>query len=334
MATTPKSASSRLTDIWTQWSLGATLSDADARTQKSALAALVAALVKDEPHLALRSMQAILVDPEQPGASARPLFKPLWELVRAHWDTAGTGNHADTMRLQALLLAAWGERLERSSEELIPTLVSPWGAVVGRERQRPAILTWLEDFVRDEQDTWIAPTSADDPDEEGDALRRIRSSYELLWWGQALYCYSRRCSFRRLMDPDEATWWAAVEAARRATTLPVEPAASYLQEVLRTAGVAVDELRSVSEHAHALRRVLKRHPQRDSAPQDLAKLVREDPFGLPINLLCVEPDASDDRLCDGLGVEPDRPLSRGDWAAWVFRELLLQRRWPALEPTT
>ena len=169
--------------------------------------------------------------------------------------------------------------------------------------------------------------------EEIEALRKNHSSQELLWWGQALYCYSQRCSFRRITDPDEATWWAAVEAAQRAITLPVEPSASYLQEVLRTAGVAVDEQRSVLEHVQALRRVLKRHPERASMPQELAELVREDSFGLPVCLLCVDPDAADDRLRDSLGVEPDRSMDRGAWAAWVFREVLLQRRWPAPEPT-
>lgn len=317
-------------DIWTQWSMGTSLSSADAKTQKSALEALVAAIADNNPMLTLRSMQAILVDPEQPGASNRPLFKSLWELVRAHWDLAGTGNPADTMRLQALLLAAWGDLYERNTEELIPTLVSPWVAVVGRDRQGPTLLASLEVFQRDELDTWSTSTTIDDDDI--DAQQKIRGVQELLWWGQALYCYSQRRSFRRISDPDEVTWWAAVEAAERAVALPVEPSASYLQEVLRTAGVAVDERRTVLEHAQALRNVLKRHPERAAMPQELAGLVREDAFGLPVNLLCVIPEATDKLLCDSLGVEPDRPLDRGEWAAWMLRELLLQRRWPTPEP--
>jgi hypothetical protein len=398
MATTQqKSAPDRLADIWKQWGMGQSLTVEDAKTQKLALGGLIDAL-KDAPSLTVRSMQALLVDPERPGASDRPLFELLWHAVRVHWDAAGTGNPADVLRLQALLLAAWDEQPESAAFDLIPALLSPWRHLNGRKTQQPTLGKWLAECQRDEQAEYAEEVKSGDPSAlvtdlaklskqrifTGDAsdqhnvtpvdnpatqvpvvaavfgqrtqnyviamvrvmnrlaaltgatrVHRTLDSHELLWWGQALYCYSLRRPFRRIEDPDEVAWCAAVEAANRASDLPVEPAASYLQEVLRNAGVVIDEKRSVWQHACALRDVLHRtQAERNEVPEDLAELITEDAFGLPVSLLCVEPTVADDKLRESLGVEADQTMiDRGEWAAWVFRELILQRRWPAPEPT-
>lgn len=157
-----------------------------------------------------------------------------------------------------------------------------------------------------------------------------RHDAELLWWGQARYCHVLRKPYRYLSDqPDKVLWWAAWEAAERAKRLPSEPAASYLQEVLHALGHDLNESRSLGDWIRSLHTVLADagDPVSPVAPY-LADLVRVDPLGLPVTWIRLDDsDAMDDQdLYDTLGVPMDTPLDRGQWAAWLFRELSLDSR--------
>ena len=139
-AKTPE-ATSRLSEIWRQW--GMKLPTDEAKSQRDALAALGAHLQTGDAAI-LRAMQALLVDPEQPGAHKRPLFADFWSVVDESWATAGTGTQ-DLLFLQAMLLAVWPSDATR----LPPALVSPWAHLAGRSRQSNELLEWRDSLADD-----------------------------------------------------------------------------------------------------------------------------------------------------------------------------------------
>lgn len=151
---------------------------------------------------------------------------------------------------------------------------------------------------------------------------------ELLWWGQARYCHALRKPFRRIADSDTALWWAAREAADRASSLPVEPAASYLQEVLHTLGHDLDESRPLLHWMNSLRATLTNAGDAVApVSPKLAELADEDALGLAVTWVRMQPgDTLDDlQAGEAVGLPLDRTIDRGQWAAWIFRELLLDR---------
>lgn len=150
---------------------------------------------------------------------------------------------------------------------------------------------------------------------------------DFLWWGQARYCHTLRTPFRHISDRPKMIWLAALEAAEHAVQLPVEPSASYLQEVLHGLGLPLQEVRPLAIHFTELRDALNDLP-RPSVPRELSTLLEQDAFGAPVILLCITPRISDDQLHSQFGVAPDSELELGDWIAWVFRELVFVRRWP------
>lgn len=385
-----KPKSDRLAPIWRAW--GMKQQDAEAKAQRSALAA-VETYLKSGPAAILRGMQALLIDPEQPGASKRVLFEPLWDATQDAWAAVGTGDD-DVMLMQAVLLAAAWPKLE-----IVPALLSPWMVMRGRERQRKELEAWRDERAVEKyviQDAaWALPEKLRKPSSEAlgqvkklnaekhaveihidynrrpkvlgvtayDDLRSVIESalveiyedigalhlereksignlyklvtaqakktthQEYLWWGQARYCHTLRKPFRRIGDPYRTIYLAAREAAERAASLPVEPSAAYLQEVLHALDLPILEVRPLAEHVKQLRNVLATDPP-PKAPAELALLLRHDAFGLPVSLLCAAPNTPDDALLEQLGVAADTPIDLGDWAAWIFRELVLLHRWP------
>lgn len=134
-------ATSRLSEIWREW--GMKLPNDEAKSQREALVALAAHLQTGDAAL-VRAMQALLVDPEQPGAHKRPLFADFWSVVEESWATAGTGTQ-DLLFLQAMLLAVWPSDATR----LPPALVSPWAHLAGRSRQSNELLEWRDSLANE-----------------------------------------------------------------------------------------------------------------------------------------------------------------------------------------
>ena len=389
-----KAKSDPLNTIWRAW--GMKQQDAEAKAQRQALAA-IGTYLRSGPAATLRGMQSVLVDPDQPEASKRPLFGPLWAATEDHWAAVGTGD-GDVMLMQALLLAAkWPQG--QAGSALAPTLLSPWMGVAGRKRQRKELEQWraeraVEKTVGEREGRIGSLVTMETPKiatlehiasmsvqkhivairlnnlqnssvlnitAYNDILEVIKSGItelhenilnfhneartsvnqvykfvieqtktsdvqEYLWWGQARYCHTLRKPFRRIDDLQQKIWLAATEAAERASALPVEPSASYLQEVLHALGVPLHEARPLSEHLEQLRALLG-EMDRPQVPASLASLLTEDAFGVPVSLLCADPKISDDRVIAQLGLPPDTMLDLGDWSAWVFRELVFLRRW-------
>lgn len=160
-------------------------------------------------------------------------------------------------------------------------------------------------------------------------LYRARSERELLWWGQARYCHTLRKPFRRVRDPHEQLWWAAWEAADRAAGVPVEPAAAYLQETLHALGVRLEETQSLRAWIEQLHAFLRSAPTAISPVGDaLSRLVQEDALGFPVTWVRLQAGQSTLDLTaarEAIALPLDGPVEHGQWAAWVFREVLLDR---------
>jgi len=403
-------ATSRLSEIWRDW--GMKLPTDEAKSQRGALAALSAHLQMSDT-ARVRAVQALLVDPEQPGAHKRPLFTDFWNIVEESWATAGTDDQ-DLLFLQAMLLAVWPD----DATWITPALVSPWAHFAGRGRQFKALIKW-RDLLANERldDNEPAPTdedakldltpfsviatrldsiprltkeqtrqigqfdtalgrhignhsafsistncvlkateesigeivselaklaqitrvglrtlehaSAHQPDPERHTKNSFRMQ-ELLWWGQARYSHLAHQPFRRIDNPARALWLASREAAERAMDLPVEPSASYLQETLAAIGHDLAESRPLWDWLTDLR-LAANHDPSGEFPTDLANLLDVDALGLPVSLLCHNPEVADEPLRNAIGVPSDTTLDLGDWAAWIFRELVFQHRWQETE---
>jgi hypothetical protein len=389
-----KKTSATLSEIWRSW--GMKQPAEEAKTQQQALTALGAHLRTGNATL-VRAMQALLVDPERPGASKRALFGGFWKAVQDVWPTAGTGGNEDLLYLQAMLLAAWPDDL---ASPLPPALLSPWMHGSGRPRQLAELSKWRDARAAERPMQSATDKSGDTIDlselealqktlkerpwkkleakkhtgnqsyynqpinfmtssfaeplqntinDIGDSLTRIAAFsaqsistlqtqltapketndsrlQELLWWGQARYSHTAKLPFRRIEDPARVLWLAAREAAERAYDAAVEPAAAYLQETLASLGHSLLERRRLWDWIADIRPALQREPRRP-LPAELKKLLEKDAFGAPITLLCVHPDVQDTVLRDSLGVRDDVELDRGEWSAWVLRELVFQHRW-------
>ncbi len=169
------------------------------------------------------------------------------------------------------------------------------------------------------------------------SLRRLHSSasgqLELLWWGQARYSHTLRRPFRRLADSGAVLWWAAWEAAERSEALPSPPVAAFICETLHALGQDLTEQRPLVGWLEELAETLRRHAEYlTDVREPLAGLVTGDALGLPISWLRAQIAAGEvpDDLATAAGkavsLDLTTPLDRGDWATWLLRELLLDRR--------
>jgi hypothetical protein len=164
---------------------------------------------------------------------------------------------------------------------------------------------------------------------------------DLLWWGQARYSSITRLPYRRIADDTERLWWMAWESSELATALEVEPAACFLIETLYQLDKRVDAPKRplkewLDELLEALRRIHGKEEQHANAmtmSDQLETLAREDALGLPVTWARLQAANSkpfegsiEERIRTDIAVDPDTLLDLGDWAAWIFRESLLDRR--------
>jgi hypothetical protein len=131
----------------------------------------------------------------------------------------------------------------------------------------------------------------------------------------------------------------AWEASELALGLPADPAASFLVETLHQLEGNVDTpKRPLKDWLGELIPVLRDLQQTSQHADTLAlsgtlqELAQEDALGLPVTWARLEAANSKgkdsdlaERAREALGLDVDEPISRGDWAAWLFREALLDR---------
>ncbi|HYO52421.1 GTPase-associated system all-helical protein GASH [Archangium sp.] len=171
-------------------------------------------------------------------------------------------------------------------------------------------------------------------------LSQSRATQDFLWWGQSRYSQATRRPYRRIEDATERLWWMAWEASELALDLPADPAASFLVETLyQLEGKVDDQKRPLKVWLGELIPVLRNLHQTGQRTDTLAmsetleELATEDALGLPVTwarLEAMNPKGQDsdigERARKALAIDVDAPISRGDWAAWLFREALLDRR--------
>jgi hypothetical protein len=188
--------------------------------------------------------------------------------------------------------------------------------------------------------TGVSTALADLANQTGNALNNLAgqspSTLDLLWWGQSRYSQAARRPYRRIKDATERLWWMAWEASELALGLPADPAASFLVETLyQLEGTAVEKQeRPLKDWLGELISMLRSLPQTDTLimSETLEELATEDALGLPVTwarLEAMNPKGKDsdfgERAREALALDVDAQLSRGDWAAWLFREALLDR---------
>lgn len=160
------------------------------------------------------------------------------------------------------------------------------------------------------------------------ALKSSRSELELVWWGQARYSRELAKPYRRIKSPDERLWWMAFECARLAIGLDVEPAASFFVETLCQAGDDITEKRPLKQWIRELVFVLR--DVKFNPSKRLAALASNDSLGLPVTWAWLESAKSEhqnetleERAHVETGLSLGVEIDRGEWASWVFREVLL-----------
>lgn len=171
------------------------------------------------------------------------------------------------------------------------------------------------------------------------SLTQSRTMSNFLWWGQSRYSQAARRPYRRIENATERLWWMAWEASEIARGLAVDPAASFLVETLyQVEGKADDQKRPLKDWLGELIPVLRslqqnrQHTEILTLSEPLRELATEDALGLPVTWARLEAEnpkgqGSDiwERAREALALDLDAPISRGDWAAWLFREALLDR---------
>ncbi len=160
----------------------------------------------------------------------------------------------------------------------------------------------------------------------------------LLWWGQARYSSTLHRPYRLVTNGVERLWWMAWEGSQQAMGLDVEPAASFLIETLYQLTTQQENTKRplkawLNAFIEALRRIHseEKHASTITVSARLKKLAEKDALGLPVTWARLEatvPSSAtplEERLRERCAVDPDVEIDLGDWAAWVFRESLLDR---------
>lgn len=161
----------------------------------------------------------------------------------------------------------------------------------------------------------------------------------LMWWGQSRYSTALGLPYRRMTDATERVWWMSWESSALALNLDAEPAACFLVETLYQIDPKLNDQRRplgqwVAELINFLRRIHAEghHAGALSMSTRLTKIATDDAIGLPVTWARLEaarsksPEGSlDKRIREEVAIDPETPIDLGEWAAWVFRESLVDR---------
>lgn len=162
-----------------------------------------------------------------------------------------------------------------------------------------------------------------------ESIEHSRCEVDLLWWGQARYCRARQKPYRRMSDPEDVLWCTAYEAAQLARSLDVEPAAAYLVETLHALDQNIFEKKSLLRWMEGLHAVLSTAANAvPTLSQGLQQIAKDDALGLPVTWARLRAAANEPLAgaADAVALDLDAEIDRGQWASWLFREILLDLR--------
>ncbi|MEP7119635.1 MAG: GTPase-associated system all-helical protein GASH [Byssovorax sp.] len=161
-------------------------------------------------------------------------------------------------------------------------------------------------------------------------VRDNRAELGLLWWGQARYCHALGIPYRRLAreGADSLLWWVAYEAADLSQELETEPAAAYLVETLHGLGQDIFERKTLGQWIEGTCAALQ--SLGDKAPRvsaNLKAVADGDLLGLPVTWarLNAARNGGLAGAADAVALDLETEIDRGEWASWIFREILLDR---------
>lgn len=309
-------------EIWRDMGGGQALGDKNETVLK-----VVADWARDERN-SVRLTQVLLMDPEGAWAHGRPCARAVFDRLHQAWSEAGF-RPEDLQLLQVMLLAA--SRAQGAPGHPLAALMDGgWDLQAGRERLRIHLERWRRARLEAELTIMDDPDPSTEVDEELETNAEGASAMQqdLLWWSQARYCHKLRTPYRRIDNADAALWWAASEAAELGVALPAEPAAALLVETLRAMGQPVDEeKRTLKEWLDAFRGLLRGPPAYDPGKR-LAALAQADALGLPVTWIRINAasEADGPAMEEAIGLPLASTLDRGEWATWVYRELVLDLR--------
>ncbi len=161
--------------------------------------------------------------------------------------------------------------------------------------------------------------------------RAVAARNDLLWWGQARYSHALRKPYRRFDNAEDVTFWAPLEAAKlaHAAGADIEPSACYVVEVLRALDRDVNETRPLRDWMRSLLDTLRATGDKTAPPSTtLTTLASEDALGMPVTWVRLRAAEKKDLegAAEAIALPLDETLDRGQWAAWIFRESLLDLR--------
>lgn len=157
-----------------------------------------------------------------------------------------------------------------------------------------------------------------------------RPTEEMLWWGQARYCYHHRRPFRALSSPAARRWWAAYELAQYAEPPQCEPAASFLVETLSQLEVPPNEgePRTLREWLGELHETLRSEAEGLPVVSDnLARIVMECAVGLPVTWVRLHREKPFNlaALAEATALSLDEAVPSWQWSSWLLRECMLEQ---------
>ncbi len=153
----------------------------------------------------------------------------------------------------------------------------------------------------------------------GAATSGLQRRTNLIWWKETLYSPSARVSYRSLPKPT-AVVLMAFDLYRQVPTFSPASVVAFLYEtVLSLPDIDPKEQISVRSFLDELVASSELSELRDVA---LELLPNNDGRG-PIlgSLRVIQPDFSDDRLREKIGIPSETKLTLPEWASWFFREL-------------
>lgn len=131
----------RLDDLWDQFGLSPDTPTAASLRQAAPAIRTWLEKGKEDPEIAVRAAQILLIDPELPGATKRAAWVPMRTVLTEVWPNAGRGKEHISYA-QTLLLAAWPTGAQEGWLDLALLFDSARRATHWLEKGRKALHSW------------------------------------------------------------------------------------------------------------------------------------------------------------------------------------------------
>lgn len=267
-----------------------------------------------------RSVQILHLNTSIPGVHQRKCLESVWNRIQVDWEEVGL-EAADVLPLQLVLSALVRCNVENLTYSDVASVLFHHGPYCGLDGKSIQVVGWMRAHYSGAGDLGIPPADEDQP-----GFAAVETQSNFLWWGQAKYSHQSRVSFRTYKDKDEQLWRVASEAADWGHLLAVAPSSAWVQEILLSLGQDLDETKTLWQWIELTYPVIQK--VKGEVQEPLNALATEDCLLLPVTYLRLDLARKLDRttMAKEVGVDLDGKLDRGEWAAWIYREMVLEAR--------